>query len=203
MACHPPSSSGSLLWWAQASKSSERVRFRAQVLFQPQFDSHLLNSHWPKQSHGQGRFKVWAKGPCLLIGGTSVPHCQGAGIWRWGNICGHFFKVLPVFWAPVLKQLLASSLQPRFTCLSRKHRVYLLLPSMCPGRENQYGTLVTYTHLGYTHPIHTKSCLVRSGRTHPAGIVLPGKRWCSWPPGKPTGYIYLEKPHWTSLSPQS
>lgn len=53
---------------------------------------------------------------------------------------------------------------------------------------------MTHTQQGYTPPICTKCCLLRSERRCPARILLPERRRDSWPPGNPAWYLYLENP---------
>lgn len=128
------------------------------------------------------------KKPCLWLEGAT-PRCEGADMQGWETLVVIFAICPPVLPAQSFKHSYShSSFRPRLACRKQKEQDQSVSQSTWPGRQNQQGTVVTYTHLGDTHAIHTQSCLGRSERRHLAWIVLPGRRQCSWPPGNLIGY---------------
>lgn len=53
---------------------------------------------------------------------------------------------------------------------------------------------MTDTHLGHTHPAHTKGCLVRSERSRPARGVVAREKAVQLAPGEPHRVPFLENP---------
>lgn len=150
------------------------ARGQGSELSRPLLEALLLELRWLKQSHGQARFKEWPERPCLRTGRRCCrsPLQRGRHRRVGSGVCDHFGSTPPGFPAHLLSYLPSS-----FRGSGRKERQSLLLSSARPS----VGTYLTPTHLGLTHPIHTRSCLARSEGRHPAGVVLPG-RWQSGGP---------------------